>query len=165
MKFTIPGFVNGTHSEVERLIFKFENARRRAYSMRQRGLDRLAILRQLNREVRIPARYVSTAYDMTKALPPHITFGGKKAQQLRQQGKLRQEEYRMCRNRILACRGEKAQGGNLCLRIESGRLRVNIGKQRWVKLPIFIPKKYLLLLRDKAAYTVLIKRRFAHRAA
>jgi hypothetical protein len=31
MKFTVPGFVSGTHPEMERLIFAFENARRRAY--------------------------------------------------------------------------------------------------------------------------------------
>jgi hypothetical protein len=66
MKFTVPGFVNGTNREVERLIFAFENARRRAYVMKQKGMDRLLILRQLNREIRIPARYVSAAYDSIK---------------------------------------------------------------------------------------------------
>jgi hypothetical protein len=137
MKFTGPGFVNGTHPAVEGLIFAFENARRRAYMMKQKGIDRLLILRQLNREIRIPARYVSAAYDSIKGLPPHVTFGGKRAQQLRQQGKLTAEEYRLCRNRILACRGEHAQKGNLCLRIVDGHmLRVNVGPAKWVKLPI-----------------------------
>jgi IS605 OrfB family transposase len=159
MKFTVPGFISRTHGEVERLIFKFENARRRAYSMKQKDVDRLAILRQLNHEVSIPARYVSTAYDMVKALPPHITFGGKKAQQLRQRGKLSREEYRMCRNRLLACRGERTQKGNLCLRIEDGMLRVNVGPAKWVKLPIFIPKKYVSILRRAESYTVLMRRR------
>jgi hypothetical protein len=88
MKFTVPAFVSSTHPEVERLIFAFENARRRAYRMKQKDIDRLVIIRQLNREIRIPARYVSTAYDTIKKMPPHVTFGGKKAQQLRQQDKL-----------------------------------------------------------------------------
>jgi len=161
MKFTVPGFVSGTHPEVESLIFAFENARRRAYVMKQKGIDRLTILRQLNREIRISARYVSAAYDTIKMLPPHVTFGGKKAQQLRQHGKLTRAEYRLCRNRILACRGEKMQKGNLCLRIVDGHiLRVNIGDKRWIKLPIEIPKKYRPLLRSDRAYTVLLKRRY-----
>jgi IS605 OrfB family transposase len=160
MKFTVPAFVSGTHPEVERLIFAFENARRRAYVMKQKGIDRLSILRQLNREVRIPARYVSAAYDSIKGLPPHVTFGGKKAQQLRQRGKLTRAEYRRCRNRILACRGEKMQKGNLCLRLVDGHtLRVNVGPAKWVKLPIQIPKKYRPLLRSDRAYTVLLRRR------
>lgn len=161
MKFTAPGFVSGTHPEVESLIFAFENARRRAYIMKQKGIDRLTILQQLNREIRIPARYVSAAYDSIKMLPPHVTFGGKKVQQLRQQGKLTRAEYRLCRNRILACRGEKMQKGNLCLRIvDSHVLRVNIGDKRWIKLPIQVPKKYRPLLRNCGAYTVLLKRRY-----
>ena len=160
MKFTVPGFVSSTHPEVESLIFAFENARRRAYMMKQKSIDRLTVLRQLTREIRIPARYVSAAYDSIKGLPPHVTFGGKKAQQLRQRGKLTAEEYRRCRNRILACRGEHAQKGNLCLRIVDGHvLRVNVGPAKWVKLPIQIPKKYRPLLRNCGAYTVLLRRR------
>ncbi len=160
MKFTVPGFVCGTHPEVERLIFAFENVRRRAYIMKQKGIDRLTILRRLTCETGIPARYVSAAYDSIKALPPHVTFGGKKVQQLRQHSKLTRAEYRLCRNRILACRGEHAQKGNLCLRIVDGHmLRVNIGDKRWIKLPIQIPKKYRPLLRSDKAYTVLLKRR------
>jgi len=160
MEFTVPAFVSSTHPAVERLIFAFENARRRAYRMKWKGMDRLVILRQLNREIRIPARYVSAAYDSIKGLPPHVTFGGKKVQQLRQQGKLTAQEYRLCRNRILACRGEHAQKGNLCLRIVDGHvLRVNVGSAKWIKLPIQIPKKYRPLLRGCGAYTVLLKRR------
>jgi hypothetical protein len=128
--------------------------------MKRKGVDRLVILRQLSHETRIPARYVNTAYDTIKKMPPHVTFGGKKAQQLRQRGELTAEEYRLRRNRILACRGEHAQKGNLCLRIVDGHiLRVNTGPARWIKLPIQIPKKYRPLLRNCGAYTVLLKRR------
>jgi len=56
MKYMVPTFVSGIHPEVEHLIFAFENARHRAYMMKQKGIDRLSILRQLNREIRIPAR-------------------------------------------------------------------------------------------------------------
>jgi len=161
MKFTVPAFVSGTHPEVERLVFAFENARRRAYVMKQKGIDRLTILRRLTCETGIPARYVSAAYDSIKTLPPHVTFGGKRTQQLRQRGKLTAEEYRLCRNRILACRGERARKGNLCLRLVDGHiLRVNIGEKRWIKLPIQVPKKYRPLLRNCGAYTVLLKRRY-----
>jgi IS605 OrfB family transposase len=164
VKLAIPGYVlSGLHAEVERLIFRFENAERRAYALKQNGVDRLTILRQLNREVGIPARYVSAAYDMIKALPPHVTFGGKKAQRLRQQEKLSAEEYRLRRNRILACRGEAARKGNLCLRIRDGKLRVNLGPNQWVHLPIFIPKKYQRMLRKAGAYTVIMKRRLDRR--
>jgi len=160
MKFTVPAFISGSHREVERLIFAFENARRRAYMMKQKGIDRPSILRELTRDAHIPARYVGSAYDTIKALPPHITFGGKRTQQLRQQGRLTAEEYRLCRNRILVCRGDHALKGNLCLRIVDGHtLRVNIGDRRWIKLPIQIPKKYRPLLRSDRAYTVLLKRR------
>lgn len=164
VKLAIPGYVlSGLHPEVERLIFRFENAGRRAYTLKQKDVDRLTILRLLNREVGIPARYVSTAYDMIKALPPHVTFGGKKAQRLRQQGKLSAEEYRLRRNRVLACRGEAAQKGNLCLRIKDGKLRVNLGPNQWVHLPIFIPKKYQRMLREAGAYMVIMRRRLDKR--
>lgn len=74
MKFTVPGFVNGTNREVEHLIFAFENARRRAYMMKRKGMDRLTILRRLNCETGIPARYVSLV--LPDLLPPlwHIIF-------------------------------------------------------------------------------------------
>jgi IS605 OrfB family transposase len=164
VKLAIPGYVlSGLHPEVERLIFRFENAGRRAYTMKQKAVDRLTILRQLNREVGIPARYVSTAYDMIKALPAHVTFGGKKAQRLRQQGKLSAEEYRLRRNRILACRGEAAQKGNLCLRIKDGKLRGNLGPNQWIHLPIFIPRKYQRMVDSAESYTVIMKRRFDKR--
>ncbi len=160
LKLAVPAYVlGGLNPEVERLIFSFEKARRRAYSMKQKGVGRLAILRQLNREVGIPARYVSAAYDMIKALPPHVTFGGKKIQQLRQQGRITADEHRLRRNRVLACRGEAAQEGNLCLRIKDGKLRMNLSPNRWVRLPIFIPKKYQCMVDRAESYTVLINRR------
>jgi len=159
-KLAIPGYVlTGLDPEVERLIFRFENARRRAYAMKQRGVDRLAILRRLDYEIGIPSRFVSTAYDMIKALPPHVTFGGKKAELLRMKGKTSAEEYRFQRNKILACRGEASLKGNVCLRIKDGKLRVTIGERRWIRLPIFIPKKYQRMLSEAGAYTILMKRR------
>ncbi len=160
----IPGYVlSGLHPEVERLIFRFENARRRAYSLKRKKVDRLTVLRQLNCEVGILARYVSTAYDMVKALPAHVTFGGKKTQQLRQEGKISAEEYRLHRNKILACRGEASLKGNLCLRIKNGKLRVAVGDRKWIWIPIFIPKKYLPPLRRAGAHTVIVKRRLDRR--
>jgi hypothetical protein len=93
MEFTIPAFVNGQNEAIDQLMFKFGNARRRAYSMKRKGIDRLEILKQLYREIGIPARYIYTAYDTIKVLTPHVTFGGKKLQELREKGKISREEF------------------------------------------------------------------------
>lgn len=125
MKLTIPAYVRGLHPEVEQLMRRFGNCRRRAYNMKRKDMDRLSIIRQLREESGIPARYVSAAYDTIKALASHVTFGGLELQRLRETGKITREEYHRRRNRLLVCRGEASQKGNLCLRIEeSGKLRV-----------------------------------------
>ena len=99
-----------------------------------------------------------TVYDTIKALPPHVTFGGLKLQRLREEGKISREEFHRRRNNILACRGDKNQKGNHCLRIEEDKFRVNIGSHQWVHVPIFIPKKYQQFLRESKSYMVLLKR-------
>ena len=58
MKLTIPACVRGLHPEVEQLMRKFGNCRRRAYNMRRKGIDRLSIIRQLREDSGIPARHV-----------------------------------------------------------------------------------------------------------
>jgi hypothetical protein len=84
------------HPEVEQLMFKFGNCRRCAYNLKRKGIDRLSIIRQLREDSGIPARYVSTAYDTIKKLPPHVTFGGLKLQRLRETEKAtREEQYTM----------------------------------------------------------------------
>ena len=159
MEFTIPAFINSKHEAIDQLMFKFGNARRRAYSMKRKGIDRLEILKQLHQEIGIPARYIYTAYDTIKVLPPHVTFGGKKLQELREEGKISREEFHRRRNNILACRGDKNQKGNHCLRIEGDKLRVNTGDRQWIRVSVFIPKKYQKFLRESEAYMVLLKRR------
>jgi len=160
LKLTIPAYVRGLHPEVEQLMHKFGNCRRRAYVMKQKGIDRLSIIRQLREEVGIPARYVSAAYDTIKKLPPHVTFGGLELQRLRETGKITREEYHRCRNRLLVCRGEASQKGNLCLRIEEdGKLRVTVAEKQWVSLPLFTPEKYRPRLTETPYYTVALKRR------
>jgi len=160
LKLTIPAYVRGLHPEVEQLMHKFGNCRRRAYNMKRKNMDRLSIIRQLREEVGIPARYVSAAYDTVKALPSHVTFGGLELQRLRETGKITREEYHRHRNRLLVCRGEASQKGNLCLRIEeSGKLRVTVAEKQWVSLPFFISEKYRLRLAEAPYYTVALKRR------
>jgi len=159
LKVTVPGHISGLHPELEQLIFRFENVRRRVYRIKWKGVGRLEILRQLTKESGLPARYVNAAYDSIKALPPHVTFGGKQTQRFRQGGKLSHEEYRLQRHRILICRGEKARQGNLCLRIKDGKLRITVGRNKWIWLPIHIPKKYQHLVNHAESYTVLLKRR------
>lgn len=41
----VPGFVEGINDDVEQLMHKFGNCRRRAYVMKQKGVDRLEILK------------------------------------------------------------------------------------------------------------------------
>jgi IS605 OrfB family transposase len=128
--------------------------------MKRKGVDRLSIIRQLREEVGIPARYVSAAYDTIKALPSHVTFGGLELQRLRETGKITREEYHRRRNRLLVCRGEAKQKGNLCLRVEEdGELRVTVAEKQWVSLPLFTPEKYRPRLAEAPYYTVTLKRR------
>jgi hypothetical protein len=128
--------------------------------MKRKGIDRLSIIRQLREDSDIPARYVSAAYDTIKALPSHVTFGGLELQRLRETGKITCEEYHRRRNRLLVCRGEAKQKGNLCLRIEeSGKLRVTVTEKQWVSLPLFTPEKYKPQLTEAPYYTVALKRR------
>ena len=160
MKLTIPAYVRGLHPEVEQLMRKFGNCRRRAYNMKKKDMDRLNIIRQLREEVGIPARYVSAAYDTIKALPSHVTFGGLELQRLREIGKITREEYHRRRNRLLVCRGEASQKGNLCLRVEEdGKLRVTVAEKQWVSLPLFVPEKCRPRLAEAPYYTVALKRR------
>jgi hypothetical protein len=126
--------------------------------MKRKGIDRISIIRQLREEVGIPARYVSAAYDTIKALPSHVTFGGLELQRLRETGKITREKYHRRRNRLLICRGEASQKGNL--RVEgSGELRVTVAEKQWVSLPFCIPEKYKPQLAEAPYYTVALKRR------
>jgi IS605 OrfB family transposase len=159
---TVPGFILGLNGEVERLMLKFGNARRRAYSMKQKGMERLEIIRTLREETGLPVRYVWTAYEMVKDLPPHVTFGGKELQRLRENGEISKEEYRLRRNNLLACLGQACFRGNLCLRVEGDKLRVNVGPREWIHLPLLIPQRYegyKKYLDGSKSYTVLLRRR------
>jgi len=156
---TIPAFIRGQFDEIERLMLKFGNCRRRAYSMKQKGIDQLEIVKQLRRETGLPTRYVYSAYSTVKGLPCHVTFGGLRLQRLREKRKITCEVFHKRRNNILMCQGDASRRGNLCLRIEAGRLRVNVGYRRWIWVPLFIPEKYRGLIDDLKSHTVLIKRR------
>jgi IS605 OrfB family transposase len=162
VKLTIPGSILGLNEEVERLMLKFGNARRRAYSMKQKGTDRLQIIRKLKEETGLHTRYVWTAYEMVKDLPPHVTFGGLKLQRLREEGKISKEEYHLRRNNLLACLGQAHFKGNLCLRVEGDKLRVNVGPHRWICLPLQIPQRYESYkeyLDGSRPYMVLLRRK------
>jgi len=159
LKLTIPAYVRGLHPEVESLMFKFGNCRRRAYSMRRKGVDRLSVIRQLSDDSDIPTRYVSAAYDTIKKLPPHVTFGGLELQRLRETGKITREDYHRRRNNLLVCRGEVGQKGNLCLRVEGEKLRVTVAEKKWIWLSLFTPEKYRRRLAEASYYTVTVRRR------
>jgi len=52
----VPGFVEGINDNVEQLMRKFGNCRRRAYAMKEKGVERLSILKLLHRETGLPTR-------------------------------------------------------------------------------------------------------------
>jgi len=168
-KVTIPGYIceisEEDREELEKLLFKFGKARRRAYSLRRKGYTKSEIEKILQDEICLNARYISSAYDSIKSLPPHVTFGGLKNQRLREKGKISKEEFHRRRNSIVISRGEKSKKGNLNIRLtERMELRINTGEDRkWIYPKVYIPKKYLekyrRLLDGSAPYTVLIKRR------
>jgi len=169
-KVTIPGYIceisEEDRKELEKLLFKFGKARRRAYSLKQKGYTKSEIEKILQEEIGLNSRYIKDAYHSVKDLPPHVTFGGLKNQRLREKGKTSKEEFRRRRNSIVISRGDKSKSGNLNMRLDLERmeLRINTGEDRkWIYPKVYIPKKYLEryghLLDGSAPYTVLIKRR------
>jgi len=167
---TIPGFIceikEEDKVELEALLHKFGNARRRAYSMMQHGIQKSFIEKQLQEETGLNSRYIKDAYHSIKDLPPHVTFGGLKNQRLREEGKITAEEYRKRRDSILISRGDRSKKGNLNLRLnlETSELRITtVSGRKWIYPKVYIPNKYLLkyghLLDGSIPYTVLIKRR------
>ena len=187
---TIPGYIceisEEEKEELEKLMFKFGKARRRAYSLRRKGYTKSEIEKILRDEICLNARYISSAYDIDhswricvrvknaryissaydsiKSLPPHVTFGGLKNQRLREKGKISKEEFHRRRNSIVISRGDKSKSGNLNMRLtERMEIRINTGDRKWIYPKVYIPEKYLKkyghLLDSSAPYTVLIKRR------
>ena len=166
---TIPGYIceisEEEKEELEKLLFKFGRARRRAYSLKQKGYMKSEIERILHEEICLNSRYIKDAYHSVKDLPPHVTFGGLNNQRLREKGKISKEEFHRRRNSIVISRGEKSKSGNLNMRLDLERmeLRINTGHKKWIYPKVYIPKKYLdrygHLLDGSAPYTVLIKRR------
>ena len=167
-KVTIPGYIceisEEEKEELEKLLFKFGKARRRAYSLKRKGYTKSEIERILQDEICLNSRYIKDAYHSVKDLPPHVTFGGLNNQRLREKGKISKEEFHRRRNSIVISRGEKSKSGNLNIRLtERMELRINTGNRKWIYPKVYIPKKYLEkyghLLYGSAPYTVLIKRR------
>ncbi|HEX59876.1 MAG TPA: hypothetical protein ENF26_07005, partial [Methanomicrobia archaeon] len=115
VKVTIPGYIcsiSEEKTELERLLFRFGRAHRRAYSLKQKGYTKSEIERILQEGTGLNSRYIKDAYHSVKDLPPHVTFGGLKNQRLREKGKISKEEYHRRRNSIVISRGDKSKGGN-----------------------------------------------------
>ena len=170
VRVTIPGYIceisEEEKEELEKLMFKFGKARRRAYSLKRKGYTKSEIEKILQDELCLNSRYIKDAYHSVKDLPPHVTFGGLNNQRLREKGKISKEEYHKRRNSIVISRGDKSKSGNLNMRLDIERMeiRINTGEDRkWIYPKVYIPKKYLdrygHLLDGSAPYTVIIKRR------
>ncbi|GEM_PF-1378003 len=168
VKIAVPGWIceisDEDKKELENLMFRFGRARRRAYSLKWKGVWKADIERILQEETGLNSRYVKDAYHSIKDLPPHITFGGKRNQRLRMKGKISKEEYRKRRNSILISRGEKSKKGNLNIRLNLNtmELRINCCNGKYIYPKVYIPKKYLekygKYLEGSHPYTVIIKR-------
>jgi len=168
VRVTIPGYIceisEEEKEELEKLMFKFGKARRRAYSLKRKGYTKSEIEKILQDELCLNSRYIKDAYHSVKDLPPHVTFGGLNNQRLREKGKISKEEYHKRRNSIVISRGDKSKSGNLNIRLtERMEIRINTGHKKWIYPKVYIPKKYLKkyghLLDSSAPYTVIIKRR------
>jgi len=168
VKITIPGFIckitDEEKKELEELMFRFGKARRRAYSLKLKGVWKADIERILQDETGLNSRYVKDAYHSIKDLPPHVTFGGKKNQLLRMRGKISKEEYGKRRNSILISRGDKSKKGNLNIRLDLNmmELRINCCNGKYIYPKVYIPEKYKekykKYLDGSYPYTVIIKR-------
>ena len=133
VKVTIPGYIceisEEEKKELEKLLFNFGRARRRAYSLKRKGYTKSEIEQILQYELCLNSRYIKDAYHSVKDLPPHVTFGCLKNQRLRENGKISKEEYHRRRNSIVISRGDKS--GNLNIRLtERMELRINTGHRK-----------------------------------
>jgi len=177
VEISIPAYIceidEKDRGKLEYLFIKFNHARRRAYSLLQRGLTRKEIKRRLQVEEGINSRYADDAICLVKNLPSHVTFGGKRNQKDLMKGRINREKWRELRNSIIYSRGDASKKGNLNIRLVQingeWHLRINIPtrmsgvKRRWIYPKIFIPKKYLkrygYLFDGKYPYSVLIHKR------
>nr|MDO8079791.1 hypothetical protein [Candidatus Freyarchaeota archaeon] len=176
-KLTIPAIITKINqkdqTQLKNLFRRFGNARRRAYTLKQRDAPKAEIERLLQEQMGLNSRYAKDAHHSIENLPPHATFGGLKLQRLREQGKITAEEYKKRRNSLIISRGDKTKKGNLNTRItkegNTFTLRINTPtvdrpNERWIYPEIFIPEKYLkrheqLLLDGRFPYTIVLKRR------
>jgi len=166
---TIPGVIKSTEElfNLDKIMLKFGNARRRAFSMKKKGFKKSVIEKILQLEIGLNSRYVKDAWYSIKDLPINTTFGGLNNQLLREKGKISKSEYKKRRNAILLSRGDKSKKGNLNLRIDFTTLKLRINTCncdiKWLFIDIFIPHKFLdkygSFLDGSYPYTVLIRRR------
>lgn len=147
---TIPGAITSLDDTalLDDLMRKFGNARRRAFSLKRKGMRKGDIEKLLQQEIGLNSRYIKDAYYSIKDLPYNTTFGGLKNQRLREIGKITKEEYKKRRNALLLSRGDRSKKDNLNLRLDLDTMQLRIttcGKnkeQKWIFAKIFIPQKY-----------------------
>jgi hypothetical protein len=173
-KIAIPGYITsitlGEEECLQGLFKRYGNARRRAYNLLRKGVEKTNIERTLQEQTNLNSRYAKDALYSVKDLPTRWTCGGKKNQKLRERGRITRWEYTQRRNSIIVSRGEKSKKGNLNTRLDLKKMELRISvppregeRRRWIYPQIFIPKRYLEryrhLLDGTMPYTVYIKRR------
>jgi len=150
--------------ELEYLMRKFGNVRRRAYAQKWKGKGKAEIVKILREDTGLNVHYIESAYYSIEDLPPRVVFGGKKNLKLRAEGKISKEEYRKRRNSVLISRWERFVGGNVNIRLDLSTMKLEIdccnGKHIYPR--ICIPRrcleKYGEYLDGSYPYAVIIKR-------
>ena len=105
-------------------------------------------------------------YKKTKAIPK-IVFGGRKNFIDLQKGKITKEDWKQLRNNAFYSIGGTIDGGNQNLRIMHVKdnifdLRINIGARKWVHQKLWMPDKYVGVLKSMIAnnpYSVRVIRK------
>jgi len=90
-------------------------------------------------------RYISDAAALASSQKnPGVVFGGKKAWQDLQHGRVTKEEWQLLRNRTLYASGDRAKKGNLNIRLEGDFLLVKDPTVRglWIPGKLFVPEKF-----------------------
>lgn len=103
-------------------------------------------------------RYINDACGIASQMrnKPSVIFGGKRAWQDLQRGKITKEQWQERRNSMLYSRGDKTHRGNPNIQIVGTRILVNDPSRRghWIEGDIFIPEKFNF---DPSCYDVRLR--------
>lgn len=165
--------------EIDELMRLQSSCMRYAYQRLYEGKSKSEIEADLKEKFsRINSRYRRGAYFRAKAnhesalelvkageleSPEKVVFGGRRNLRCREREEISNEEWKQLRNDQLYSRGDGSKNGNLNIRlVERDRepyLRVNVGDQEWIHVPVYVSSGAEKFLSGDAPYGVRIIRR------